>query len=343
MATYTIDIELTNRCNADCYFCPRDATPHQGLMTDEVFEQALVRAAQIRDRNTAADPTMETIISFCGLGEPLLHKRAAEYVQRAGDEGFTTAMSSNASLLDEKRATALLEAGLGCIYINVGERDQGYVDIYKLPFEKTRDNIVRFAEMAGGRCGLVIVLVDHRRDRAHVADMEQYWRDLGMTSFATFDIMNRGGALFVDHMQYDTRPELATAQRMIAARHGEALCSVPFFSTFVGYDGNIYLCCSDWKKEAVVASVFDDAAVYDLPKLGFVAGREPVCRTCNLDPLNALADELRATADGLADARDPEQMADEFATFGPRLRQGVEQSDALLAANGRRLIPVRPA
>ena len=32
-----LDIEPTNRCNANCYFCPRDQTPHQGLMSPEVF------------------------------------------------------------------------------------------------------------------------------------------------------------------------------------------------------------------------------------------------------------------------------------------------------------------
>ena len=133
-------------------------------------------------------------------------------------------MSSNASLLDERRGSALVEAGLSTIYINVGERDQGYVDIYKLPFEKTRDNMIRFAEMAGDRCRVVVVLVDHRRDTAHIADMEQYWRSYGFDNFAKFDIMNRGGALFVDHQQYSDSPELATAQSMIAARNGEALC-----------------------------------------------------------------------------------------------------------------------
>ena len=44
----TVDIELTNRCNAKCYFCPRDQTPHQGLMTPEVFDQALARAIEFR-------------------------------------------------------------------------------------------------------------------------------------------------------------------------------------------------------------------------------------------------------------------------------------------------------
>ncbi len=343
MATYTIDIELTNRCNADCYFCPRDATPHQGLMSEEVFEQTLVRAVQLRDLNTQLDSSIETIVSMCGLGEPLLHKHAPEYVGRATDLGFHCVMSSNGALLDERRGSALLEAGLKAIYLNVGERDEKYKDIYKLPFEKTRANVVRFAEMAGDQCEVGIVLVDHRRDKSHVEDMKQYWRGHGLHHFMTFDIMNRGGSLFVDHMQYDTRPELATASRMIAARGGEAVCGVPFFSTFVGYDGNVYLCCSDWKKEAPIASVFDDSCLDKAVKLQLAASRQPVCVTCNLDPLNHLADEIRACSEGLDDAGDVEAIADEFATYGPRLREAVAIFDAheRPRGNARRHIPVR--
>ena len=46
---FNLDIEPTNRCNADCYFCPRDQTPHQGLMTVEVFDQSLSRAVEYRE------------------------------------------------------------------------------------------------------------------------------------------------------------------------------------------------------------------------------------------------------------------------------------------------------
>ena len=44
---FNLDIEPTNRCNANCYFCPRDQTPHQGLMTTEMFDQALERADRV--------------------------------------------------------------------------------------------------------------------------------------------------------------------------------------------------------------------------------------------------------------------------------------------------------
>ena len=48
----SVDIELTNRCNAKCHFCPRDQTPHEGLMSPEVFDQSLLRAVEYRRSGT---------------------------------------------------------------------------------------------------------------------------------------------------------------------------------------------------------------------------------------------------------------------------------------------------
>ena len=59
--------------------------------------------------------------------------------------------------------------------------------------------------------------------------------------------MNRGGSLFVDHMQYGDYPELAEARS--ARRRGHPLWH-PSDTLFVGYDGQYYLCCSDWEKQA---------------------------------------------------------------------------------------------
>ena len=65
------------------------------------------------------------------------------------------------------RAHALLEAGLQRICINVGDATPTTRTIYKLPCEKTRDNILRFHDLAGGACQIYIVLVNHReRSRA---------------------------------------------------------------------------------------------------------------------------------------------------------------------------------
>lgn len=340
---FNIDFEVTNRCNASCDFCPRDATPHQGLMSEEVFDAALANLVEFRDRVEVRLPEWGIQVFLCGLGEPLLNKRIGDYVAKTKAAGFTCGLASNGALLDERRSAAVLDAGLDSIAINVSEIDEEYEAIYKLPFEKTRDNVVRFAEMADGRCDISMVIVDHREDMDHVRKMRKYWARYGLTQTIRYDIMNRGGALYVDTMQFEELPEAAQARQLLADRGvTEPLCGAPFVLPFVGYDGQYYLCCSDWTKKAPLGSVFEESFVSTLDrKLDFVLSREPVCVHCNHDPINKVAEKLiqirtgRATEadlDGLVHALavgnddindligDLRQMADPDAMASPRRR-----------------------
>lgn len=296
-----VDIEPTNRCNASCYFCPRDQTPHQGLMKPETFEKALERVLELVPY--ARDVLdMEVAVSLCGLGEPLLNKHTPSFVAMVRQAGLRAAMASNGALLSESVAEALLDAGLQSIQINVGERGDEYEELYKLPWERTLENVTRFGQMAEGRCSTQIVLVNHRGVGDHAEQMKEFWRSHGLNDFVEFGLINRGGALFVDFMQYADYPEQHEARRMIAEVRSEpAVCGAPFGLPFVGFDGQYYLCCSDWRKEAPLGSVFERSFVEITgDKLGHVTSREPVCKSCNHDPLNQLTEELRLRAAGLA-------------------------------------------
>jgi MoaA/NifB/PqqE/SkfB family radical SAM enzyme len=297
---FSVDIEPTNRCNAKCHFCPRDQTPHEGLMQPDVFVKSLERA--IEYRAMAHDLRgEETELGLCGLGEPLLNRHTPDFARQAVDAGFIVTLSTNGSLLDERRGAALLDAGVQKLFINVGDEGQEYEDVYRLPFERTRDNVLRFAEMSNDRCKVYMVLVDHRRDAEHLRKMQEYWRGHGINRFMQFDIINRGGALFVDHMQFESYAELEEARARLRERAGAPVCGAPFAYLFIGYDGQYYLCCSDWRKETPMGSVFDESflSVMDR-KLQYVTSRDPVCKTCNLDPLNRVTEELRAVAEGSA-------------------------------------------
>ncbi len=315
-----IDIELTNRCNATCHFCPRDATPRQGIMTQEIFAKALKRVIEcdVEIREKAArftDVPIETVVRLCGLGEPLINPIAAECVKQVREAGFQCGLSSNAALLDEAKSQALLDAGLQKIYINVSDEGAAYDQLYSLPFQKTRDNVVRFLQMAEGRCEVYMCIVDHRHDQEHVKKLHKYWRGLGIKQFMDFDVINRGGALFVDEMQFESYPENQQAKDLLAKESPLPYCMAPFMFMFVGWDGNYYLCCSDWKKEVPVGHVSDASFMSVMPKKWqHVLSREPICKRCNHDPQNRLVSELRAQAIG--QDGDPDKILKEIREEG---------------------------
>lgn len=346
----TVDIEASNRCNAVCHFCPRDATPHQGHMSMEVFEQTLKRLIELRDYNDIHAPGFTPSPNICGLGEPLLNPNTPEFIRRIRAEGFSTCnMSSNGALLDQRRGDAVLEAGVTRVNINISDLGADYQEIYNLPYEVTRDNIIRFVKDSRGSCEVHIVLVDHHQDPSHIKQMRRFWRQHGVDGFMEFDVMNRGGALFVDHMQYEQYDELRRAQEIMSSSGVQWVCAAPFLFLFVGYDGNYYLCCSDWKKEAPVASVFDTAFMsVTEQKLRHVTSREPVCKTCNHDPQNIVAGLIRDMDNGLADRDELEQVVAKINTQSTTIHAGVVKARELspqvmttkLEKQGQRLIPV---
>jgi MoaA/NifB/PqqE/SkfB family radical SAM enzyme len=300
---FTIDVEATNRCNARCRFCPREQTPHQGLMSAEVFAQALTRAVEFRDVACSLFSDPEVTVTLCGLGEPLMNRRTPSFVRMIREAGFKCAMSSNGSFLNERTGQKLLDAGLQRIFINAGDLEDAYERVYALPFKRTRDNIARFVVMAGDRCKVIIVIVGHNLDPERVRAVESYWRDLGVTSFEHHELINRGGSLLVDGMQFANHPYLKRANELLRDRGISPICGVAFRFLFVGYDGQYYLCSSDWEKKAPLGNVFDESfASVTMDKLQHVATREPICRTCCHDPVNRLAESLRTIAEGDEDS-----------------------------------------
>jgi MoaA/NifB/PqqE/SkfB family radical SAM enzyme len=348
---FGVDIELTNRCNAVCNFCPRDQTPHTGLMSPEVFAKSLERTLELREAELSLLDEGDVIrgkVNFCGLGEPMLNRNAPDFIRQVRESGLDCHMSSNGALLDERRGHAVLEAGLQGIWINAGATGELYEKVYGLPFEKTLRNVVQFAEMAGDRCEVHIVLVDFQHDPDHVKRMREFWESQGISSFLQFEIMNRGGALFVDDMQYEAMPERTETLRILEERDIKPFCAVPFIFLFVGYDGQYYLCCSDWKKEVPLGSVFDHSFHSIVAKkLEHTASRSPICKTCNHDPLNRVTEALHyaggtpdeqferlleATAEGTAAARSILHTIDPTLDF-----DGVADR---AASSSRRTIPV---
>jgi len=346
-----IDIEATNRCNAVCHFCPRDATPHQGHMSMETFDQTLYRAIEFRDMERD-DPSMEVALrpNICGLGEPLINPNTPEFIRKIRTAGFATCgMSSNGALLNEKRGNAILEAGVTSVNINISDLGEDYERIYNLPYEETRDNIIRFIKDAGKDCDVQIVLVNHREDPDHTARMEDFWRGHGVTHFMKYDVINRGGALVGDHMQYESFAERQTAKQLMEESGQQWICPVPYLNVFIGYDGLYYLCCSDWKKEAPMASVFE-ASILSISeqKLIHVTSRKPVCQSCNHDPLNSITDQIRAVKAGESSQEKLDNMVKVFteeSEVGFRAVAAAVEAVAQvrptrIEARGNRLIPV---
>ncbi len=131
-------IESTNICNLDCVMCPtglKQVKRPKGYMDFDVF--------------TAIVDEMAPYVKATTLhiwGEPLMHKRLFDMIAYCRQKGLRTEISTNATLLDERKAQGLLDAGLNVIYLCLdGFRPETYESIrVKGDYERTNANIHRF-------------------------------------------------------------------------------------------------------------------------------------------------------------------------------------------------------
>ena len=138
-----IEVETVNACNARCPMCTiNDWERNYPVMKDDVWNK--VSEDIIENKNHIKR------VSLYRDGEPLIDKKMAKRIYRLRENGIkNTSIATNVSLLNEKRATDLLEAGLGMVIFSI---DSLKKDVFekirvRLKFEEVRDNAIRFLQL----------------------------------------------------------------------------------------------------------------------------------------------------------------------------------------------------
>ena len=120
---YTVEVELTNHCNARCTFCPHSRmTREKGFMDGERFSRFLEELDAFRSTmwmNAMSGSSRFPRITFAGLGDPTLHPRLPEIVRTCTERGFETQLVTNGYKLSARLAAELVAARLGSCAISL--------------------------------------------------------------------------------------------------------------------------------------------------------------------------------------------------------------------------------
>lgn len=132
-------IEVTNHCNLLCETCPRTFVTYETPKT--LSWEAFLRVVE-------AFPEMERAVLH-GIGEPLLNKDLPRMIALLKAREVTVLFNTNATLLDDTWARALIESGLDELRVSVDGADpRTYALIRGAPlFHKVVRNLKRFVEI----------------------------------------------------------------------------------------------------------------------------------------------------------------------------------------------------
>ena len=241
-------LEPTPSCNFSCGYCPHgmEAPTPNGLMKMELFHKIISELeGSVND------------VNLFHRGESLIHPRLPEMVETLTRKGIKSRLHTNAGLLTEDRARALIEAGLSYISFSV----DGYTkEVYEKnriggDFDTTMANIHGLLELKKklGKGPFTIVQVMELSEEAQgkeerLAAFRKNFEGLPLDRFVVRTPHNWAGDLSQFGEGLNAQP---------SARFTP--CTFLWYSMTILYDGEVAACPQDFFCKIKVGNVAVDS------------------------------------------------------------------------------------
>lgn len=284
----SINLELTNHCNLKCSFCPTGngllARP-RGFMDPVVFRQALRGAGPL-----------EFVLLF-QWGESLLHPQFPELAREAAASGRRTLVTTNGTLLDERRTTGLLQAGLDRVTVSVDGDAESHEAIRGVPLARTEAGLDRLLA-ARDALGLKMAV------------------DVSMV--ISPETEHAAGAFAA---RYAERADRIQKIPLLTRGERRTRCREPWRGGLVVLqDGRVTVCCVDHDgelacgdvREQSLRQIWNGPALQRLRRQHVDGDLPPLCAGCTEYPTDAAAPRFskREEASALAPHLDPTSPQD---------------------------------
>ena len=262
-----VQIESTNICNATCVFCPRDEMHRrQGVMDMALYRKVVDECAELGIRH----------VRLHNYGESFVDRALVDKVRYAKERGIPeVGLISNGSLVDEKAARGIIEAGLDAINISLDAAGKETFERTRvgLKYDKVVGNIERLARLRGemGRRHPKLILSFVRQSNS--AEEQVFidrWSKVADKIHIT-ELHNWAGTL---NKESNVRFP----------------CYRQWLTLTVLWDGRVSLCCADFDGKVILgdvrtdwlADIWNSDAYRRVRREQLVDGGPSICRSCDL-------------------------------------------------------------
>ena len=287
-------IDITNRCNAKCVWCPNPDLTHVGAMDMDVYRKI------IDDYGSRGG-----VVTFGTFGEPLMDKHIKERIEylKRYPKIHKIEVLTNGFFLNDKMVPLLVEHGVG-VDISLDELDkQTFEDVKKMSFDVVRDNIVNFLEINSKASRPVPVNIRIKTLKTVEETLAQelfkiiasHDCSVVLNSIDDNIISNWAGKLdkeaFIKEYEISS-PDKTRYTHKRFNQTNVAPCTQLWKWMVVYWDGKVVLCCADMFSRSIVGDLKLNSITEiwngpDLKKLrGQMVNRKrfevPICQDCDI-------------------------------------------------------------
>ena len=242
-----IIMDITEVCNLACSHCLHPEFKTSAHYGGRHLDPAL--NAKMVDEVRRHGGGVTQYIRYTSNGEPLVHPGAYDMIDEAvRRSGVYVTLTTNGTIMNEKRTTRLLEAGVHMIDISIDAfraetyrkiRRNGHLDV-------TRENVLRLIRWVGesrAATKVVVSYIEQPENLAETADFERFWTDAGADSVVVRRLHSCAGSMVA----------LADLKRASLATTARRPCLYPWERISVNAAGDLAFCPSDWVHGSRVA------------------------------------------------------------------------------------------
>ena len=243
-----INLDITEVCNLACTHCPHPdfkASEHYAARyLDPALNEKLVNEVRLHGRGRTK------YIRYTSNGEPLVHPKSYDMIEHAvRHSGVYVTLTTNGTIMNEKRTRRLLDAGVHLIDISIDAfTPETYARIrVGGDLEVTRGNVQRLLSWvrdAGSKTKVVVSFVEQPENRQEAQPFGAYWKDQGADSVVIRRLHSCSGQ----------KIEFANLRRaLLASTKARRPCLYPWERILLNARGELAFCPTDWVHGSVVA------------------------------------------------------------------------------------------
>jgi MoaA/NifB/PqqE/SkfB family radical SAM enzyme len=240
-------MDITEVCNLACTHCPHPTFKQSAHYGARYLDPEL--NSKMIDEVRQHGQGLTQYIRYSSNGEPLVHPNAYDMIEHAVlHSGVYVTLTTNGTIMNEKRTKKLLEAGVHMIDISLDAfKPETYAKIrVNGNLEVTQENVLRLIQWvrkSKAKTKVVVSFVEQPNNTNEVADFDRYWKDQGADYVIIRRLHSCSGAVV----------ELADMRRQAQKQQQRRPCLYPWERMVVNARGDLAFCPSDWVHGSYVA------------------------------------------------------------------------------------------
>jgi MoaA/NifB/PqqE/SkfB family radical SAM enzyme len=235
-----IIVDVTEVCNLACVHCPHPQFKQSEHYSARYLDPEL--NAKLVDEVKAYGQGLTQYIRYSSEGEPLVHPKGYDMIEYAArTSGVFVTLTTNGTIMNEKRTRRLLESGVHMVDISIDAfTPETYAKVrVNGDLHVTRANVINlitWIRQSKSPTKVVVSFIEQPQNTHEAEDFERFWKDHGADYVVIRRLHSAAGAVI----------NIARSMRAEQAEKVRRPCVYPWERIVLNPRGHLAFCPADW-------------------------------------------------------------------------------------------------